>query len=192
VLDTNARSYFNTIFKTLANFLLSLHAKPLHVTIVALIVGLIGAFSFYMGLHVASFILLWLSGLLDVLDGEMARGNNTSSSKGALLDIFFDRVVEIAYIFAFVGTASNLSLLVLTSSIILSMTIFLSVGAMSHKSSKKSFYYQAGLIERTEAFIFFSLIIVFSDYATYIVYFFAFCIFFTVGQRLKEALNLLD
>ncbi len=72
------------------------------------------------------------------------------------------------------------------------MTLFLSVGAMSQKSSQKAFYYQAGLIERTEAFILFSLMIVFADYATYIAYLFAFLILITVLQRLKEALHILD
>jgi CDP-diacylglycerol--glycerol-3-phosphate 3-phosphatidyltransferase len=192
VLDTNARSYFDKIFKTLANLLLSLHVKPLHVTFFALFVGLVGAFCFYMGLHVTSLALLWFSGFLDVIDGELARLSGKSSQKGALLDLFFDRVVEIAYIFAFVGTASTISLLVLSCSIILSMTLFLSVGAMSQKSSQKAFYYQAGLIERTEAFILFSLMIVFADYATYIAYLFAFLILITVLQRLKEALHILD
>ena len=192
MLDSKARGYFDKIFKTFANSLFRLHIKPLHVTLFALFVGLVGALCFYMGLHVTSLVLLWFSGFLDVIDGELARLGGSSSQKGALLDIFFDRVVEIAYIFAFVGTASTISLLVLSCSIILSMTLFLSVGAMSDKDSKKAFYYQAGLIERTEAFILFSLMIVFSDYATYIVYLFAFLILITVIQRLKEALYILD
>jgi phosphatidylglycerophosphate synthase len=139
-----------------------------------------------------SLALLWLSGLCDVLDGELARLSNTQSSIGALFDIFFDRVVEIAYIFALIGTASTVSLLVLSSSIILSMTLFLTVGAISKQKSHKAFYYQAGLIERTEAFILFSLIIIFSAYATYLVYLFAFLICVTAGQRLREALKILD
>jgi CDP-diacylglycerol--glycerol-3-phosphate 3-phosphatidyltransferase len=191
MLDTHARGHLNSLFQTLAKSLLSLKIEPLHVTISALIVGIVGAFCFYIGFHITSLILLWLSGLLDVLDGEMARMSASSSKKGALLDIFFDRIVEIAYIFSFIGTASTLSLLVLSCSIILSMTLFLSVGAMSDKESKKSFYYQAGLIERTEAFVLFSLMIIFASYSTYIVYLFATLIIITVAQRLKEALLIL-
>lgn len=192
MLDSNARSYFDTIFKSFAKVLLRLHVKPLHVTLFALVMGLTGALCFYIGLHVTSLILLWISGLLDVVDGELARLSKASSQKGALLDIFFDRVVEIAYIFAFIGIASTISLLVLSCSIILSMTLFLSVGAMSDKNSKKAFYYQAGLVERTEAFILFSLMIIFVDYATYIAYIFAILIVITVFQRLREALHILD
>ena len=192
MIDSHARVYFKSIFLSISKGLLSLHVKPLHVTIASLIIGLIGAFCFFMGLHVTSLVLLWLSGLMDVLDGEMARQSNQSSQKGALLDLFFDRLVEIAYIFAFIGTATTESLLTLSVTIILSMTIFLSVGAMSTKKSKKAFYYQAGLIERTEAFLLFSLMIIFAEFSTYIAYVFAFLILITVIQRLKEALSILE
>ncbi len=191
MLDTHARGYFNILFQGLAKLLLSLHLKPLHVTFLALITGLIGAFSFYIGFHIISLILLWCSGLFDALDGEMARQSKLQSKKGALLDLLFDRVVEIAFIFSFINTASILSLLSLSCTIILSMTVFLTVGAMSEKQSKKSFYYQAGLIERTEAFILFSLMIIFSTYSTYIAYLFSILILITVLQRLKEALQIL-
>jgi len=192
LIDTHSRKYFNAIFINIAKFFLLLKLKPLYVTLFSLIIGLLGAASFFMGFHIVSLILLWLSGLMDVIDGQMARLSNQSSQKGALLDIFFDRVVEIAYIFAFINTASSESLLTLSSSIILSMTIFLTVGAMSDKKSKKAFYYQAGLIERTEAFILFSIMIIFSEYSTYIAYLFASLILITVFQRLKEALDILD
>jgi CDP-diacylglycerol--glycerol-3-phosphate 3-phosphatidyltransferase len=191
LIDTYARGYFSKLFLAIAKLLLSLHVKPLHVTVFSLFIGVVGAIYFYVGLHITSLILLWLSGFMDVLDGELARLSNQSSQKGALLDIFFDRIVEISYIFAFIGTASSESLLVLSCTIILSMTLFLSVGAMSQKESKKAFYYQAGLIERTEGFILFSLMIMFADFSTYIAYLFAFLIFLTVGQRLKEALSIL-
>lgn len=192
MLDTHGRGYLNSLFQNLAKLLLSLHLKPLHVTFMALIIGLIGAFCFYIGLHILSLLLLWCSGLFDVLDGEMARQSKSQSNKGALLDLLFDRIVEIAYIFSFVGTASTISLLILACTIILSMTLFLSVGAMSDKESKKSFYYQAGLIERTEGFMLFSLMIVFSTYSTYIAYVFSILIFITVLQRLREALQILE
>jgi len=192
LIDSHARVYFKTIFVSIAKLLLSLHVRALHVPMFSLFLGLIGAFCLFVGLHVTSLILLWLSGLMDVLDGELARLGKQSSQKGALLDIFFDRIVEIAYIFAFIGTASSESLLTLSVTIILSMTLFLSVGAMSTKTSKKAFYYQAGLMERTEAFILFSLMILFTEFATYIAYVFAFLIVITIFQRVQEALRILE
>lgn len=192
MIDTHARRHFAKLFLWAAKGLSCLHVKPLHVTSAALIVGLIGALCFYVGFHISSFVLLWLSGFLDVLDGELARLTDTKSQKGAVLDIFFDRIVEIAYIFAFIHTASMLSLLSLSACIILSLTLFLSVGAMSERKGKKAFYYQAGLMERTEGFILFSMMILFPTHATLVAYLFAFLILFTITQRLKEALKILE
>ena len=192
MLDTNARNYFDKFFLMCAKLLLSFNIKPLQVTFLALFIGVIGALFIYFEFYILSFVFLWISGFFDVLDGELARLSNTQSQKGALLDIFFDRIVEVSYIIAFVNVASTLSLLVLAVSIILSMTLFLSVGAMSSKNSKKEFYYQAGLIERTEGFILFSFMILFQEYASYIAYLFAFLILLTVFQRLKEALKILE
>lgn len=189
MIDTHARSYFNNIFYFLAKVLNRFNIKPLQVTYLALVLGLIGALSLYNGFYISSLVFLWLSGLFDVLDGELARLSKNQSAKGALLDIFFDRVVEISYIFAFIKTASTISLLFLSCSIILSMTIFLTVGAVSKAQSNKAFYYQAGMVERTEGFIFFSLMIIFPNYSTYIAYLFAFLISVTVVQRLKEAIK---
>lgn len=192
MIDTHARGYFKRLFILISRLFLSLHLKPIHITSCSLIIGIIGAFCFFIGYHFTSLALLWVSGLMDVIDGEMARLSDQSSQKGALLDIFFDRIVEISYILAFIGTATTESLLVLSVTIILSMTVFLTVGAMSDKHSKKAFYYQAGLIERTEAFMLFSLMIIFANYSTYIAYIFAFLILITIFQRLKEALSILE
>jgi CDP-diacylglycerol--glycerol-3-phosphate 3-phosphatidyltransferase len=191
MLDTNGRKYFSNFFLFLAKRCDVLGLKPLHVSFVALFSGLLGALLFFFGFAYLSLIFLWLSGLCDVLDGELARFSNQKTQRGALLDIFFDRIVELAYILSFIKIASTFSLLVLTCSIVLSMTLFLSVGAMRDNQTQKAFYYQAGLMERTEGFIFFSLIILFENYATFLVYLFAFLIFVTIYQRLCEALKIL-
>jgi archaetidylinositol phosphate synthase len=191
MLDTNGRKYFSNLFLFLAKKCDAFGLKPLHVSFLALFIGLLGAIFSFFGLSYFSLALLWLSGLFDVLDGELARLSNQKTQKGALLDIFFDRIVELAYILSFVKIASTFSLLILTCSIVLSMTLFLSVGAMHVNKTKKAFFYQAGLMERSEGFILFSLIILFENYATWLVYLFAFLIFITIYQRLREALKVL-
>ena len=76
-------------------------------------------------------------------------------------------------------------------SIIVAMTVFLTVGALSEKQGMKSFYYQAGLAERTEGFILFSLMIVFSPYLTAITLLFIAVQIFTIFQRMAEAKRIL-
>lgn len=72
-----------------------------------------------------AFILLWISGYLDTVDGTMARQQRQSSAWGTVQDITFDRIVELSVI---VGLATKFPevqfmLLLLTASIVLSMTI---------------------------------------------------------------------
>jgi archaetidylinositol phosphate synthase len=75
----------------------------------------------------------------------------------------------------------------LMGSIIFSMTVFLTVGALSEKKGIKSFYYQAGLLERTEGFVFFSLMLLLPGYLVPLTYLFVALEIFTALQRLYEA-----
>ena len=72
------------------------------------------------------------------------------------------------------------------------MTIFLTVGALSEKKGVKSFYYQAGVAERSEGFIFFSLMILIPSYLGIITNIFSILIIITAIQRFLEAKRLLD
>lgn len=84
------------------------------------------------------------------------------------------------------------NLIVLTVCILMSMTIFLTVGALSEKKGVKSFYYQAGVVERSEGFIFFSLMILIPSYLGIITNIFSILIIITAIQRFLEAKRLLD
>ncbi len=109
------------------------------------------------------------------------------------MDIVFDRLVEIMVLLALtiaypalgVGTA------LVFASIILSMTVFLTVGAVAEKTGNKSFYYQPGLVERTEGFIMISLAVLLADARFLVLVVFAALIFFTALQRFAEAVRLL-
>jgi len=124
--------------------------------------------------------------------GTMAR-KTKPSSWGTLLDISFDRLVEISVILglAFRFPESMWVLLLLSASIIVAMTIFLTVGALSEKQGMKSFYYQAGLAERTEGFILFTLMIAFPAYLTALTLIFIAAQLFTIFQRMAEAKRIL-
>ena len=68
----------------------------------------------------------------------------------------------------------------------------LTVGALSEKKGVKSFYYQAGVVERSEGFIFFSLMILIPSYLGIITNIFSILIIITAIQRFLEAKRLLD
>ena len=194
MLDTHARKYVNPIIELGAKFLLKLKLTPNNVTILALLLGVSTSIFLYFDMQIIAVTLLWVSGYLDAVDGAMARRSNSSSSFGTLLDIFSDRNVEVSIVLVlglkFVDVRYNL--IVLTVCILMSMTIFLTVGALSEKKGVKSFYYQAGVAERSEGFIFFSLMILIPSYLGIITNIFSILIIITAIQRFLEAKRLLD
>ena len=194
MLDTHARKYVNPIIELGAEFLLKLKLTPNNVTILALLLGVSTSIFLYFDMQIIAVTLLWVSGYLDAVDGAMARRSNSSSSFGTLLDIVSDRIVEVSIVLVlglkFVDVRYNL--IVLTVCILMSMTIFLTVGALSEKKGVKSFYYQAGVVERSEGFIFFSLMILIPSYLGIITNIFSILIIITAIQRFLEANRLLD
>ena len=194
MLDTHARKYVNPIIELGAKFLLKLKLTPNNVTILALLLGVSTSIFLYFDMQIIAVTLLWVSGYLDAVDGAMARRSNSASSFGTLLDIVSDRIVEVSIVLVlglkFVDVRYNL--IVLTVCILMSMTIFLTVGALSEKKGVKSFYYQAGVVERSEGFIFFSLMILIPSYLGIITNIFSILIIITAIQRFLEAKRLLD
>lgn len=193
MLDTHARKYVEPIIKKTANVLNRFGFTANQVTFIALIIGIISGVLVYFEHHYLALLFLWLSGFLDAVDGALARFNKPSPW-GTVMDVTFDRLVEISIILglAFRFTEATPALLLLSVSIIISMTIFLTVGAVSENKGLKSFYYQAGLAERTEGFIMLSLMIIFNSYLVPITLVFFSLVIITAFQRLIEAKKILD
>lgn len=189
MLDTHCRKYVQPIIRIGAQFFLKLGFTANKVTILAMLIGVSSGIFTYLGYNYIGVLVLWLSGYLDAVDGTIARETNSSSAFGTIMDITFDRMVEASVI---IGVASryrelSYSAMLLSISIIITMTIFLTTGSLTDKKSEKSFYYQAGLAERTEGFIMFSLIILLKDKAEIMIYALTIMIIITILQRFLEA-----
>lgn len=194
MLDTHARKYVDPLINKSAIFLLKKGFSPNSITYIALLLGLCSSTLVLFNCYVSSAIILWVSGSLDAIDGAMARISNTKSAWGTILDITFDRLVECFIIFSIAYKFQKLDMLlvVLIGCIVISMTVFLTVGALFENNGIKSFYYQAGLAERTEGFIFFTFIILFNEKSSVIIILFSVFIFITAVQRIIEAHRLLS
>ncbi len=194
MLDTYGRKYVDKYINSTSDFLLKLKLTPIQVTFMALILGLCASAAYYFGYKFLSIAILWISGYLDAVDGSMARKSKSITKTGTLLDIFFDRVVELAFIviFALKHGEAVFALLCLTCTIVMSMSVFLTSGMLIENKGKKSFHYQAGLMERTEGFIMFTLMILFNKYMLQITFLYAALIAFTVFQRLRESIKILE
>lgn len=193
MLDTHARKYVSPFIEFGANIFIKRKISANIVTILALILGVLSAILLYLDKNIFAVIVLWISGYLDAVDGSIARKTNSSSSFGTVLDVTFDRIVEIGIIFvsALKFEEVRLNIIVLLACILVSMVIFLTVGAVSEKSGIKSFYYQAGVAERSEGFIMLSLMMVFESYLGIVVNIFSFIVIITALQRMIEAKNIL-
>lgn len=193
MLDTGARKYVQPVISLGGKFFIKVGLTANDVTMIALFLGILAGILTYFGYPLLALASLWISGYLDAVDGTIARVQG-STRFGTVMDITFDRLVEIAIIIglALRYSGNEIYLLFLACSIIITMTIFLTTGTMADKVSEKSFYYQAGLAERTEGFIMFSLMMVFTDYLKILTVIFTLMIAITAVQRFLEAKKILD
>ncbi|WP_320047984.1 CDP-alcohol phosphatidyltransferase family protein [uncultured Ilyobacter sp.] len=192
MLDTHARKHVQPIIKKVANFFMRYNFTANQVTVIAFFMGISAGIFIYFKMPLMAITVLWLSGLLDAVDGTIARENGATPF-GTVMDITFDRLVEISVILGLAFRFSNtrMIMLILTCSIIFSMTVFLTTGMMAKKKGSKSFYYQAGVAERTEGFIFFTMMMLFTKYINPIGVVFFSAVIFTASQRLLEARKIL-
>lgn len=169
------------------SFLKNVH--PIYVTIISCIIGLISSIFIFLESPLIALFFLLMSGLLDVLDGSIARTFQKTSHVGAVLDIYLDRVVEFSVIFAlffYDPIHRAIPTLLMSGGILLCVSSFLVVGVFSENTSEKSFHYSPGIIERAEAFLFFSCMILFPISFTYASYTFAFFMMITSMIRIYE------
>jgi phosphatidylglycerophosphate synthase len=193
MLDTHARKYVQPLIKSVADFFMGHNFTANQVTIIAFFMGISTGFFIYFKMTILAVIFMWLSGLLDAVDGTIAREKG-STPFGTVMDITFDRLVEISVILglALRFPEMRMIMLLLTCSIIFSMTVFLTTGMMAEKKGGKSFYYQAGVAERTEGFLFFTGMMIFINHIHIIGIIFIGAVIFTAIERLIEAKKILD
>jgi len=188
MLDTHARRWVEPLISTVARLLHRAGLTANAVTVLAMLVGVLAALCVAAGWGWTGIGVLWLSGLLDAADGALARMTRTSPF-GAILDITFDRVVEIAMIVALAWRypEARFILVILAGTIAVAMSLFLSIAAALRNRSVKSFHYAPGLGERTEAFICLSLMIAGSSHLLAWTSLFIGVIAYTMLQRLHHA-----
>lgn len=190
MIDTYLRNIFQTACSpSYLRKLSQAKISPHLYTLGALICGLsITPALAYQKIWIALCLLL-ASGFLDTVDGSVARAKNQATPEGAIFDIVSDRIVETAIIFGlyFVDPESRgLLCLLMLGSILLCITTFLVVGIFVKNTSEKGFYYSPGIIERSEAFIFFGAMILFRNYFFYISILFSALVLITALVRIWQ------
>ena len=192
MLDTHGQKILQPLLSAIARLCQRLGVSADTLSLTGLILGLIAALLVACGLPQGGIVVLWLSGLLDAADGTLARMTRPTPL-GAVMDITFDRIVEVAMILALAWRypEARMALLVLTAIIVVGMSLFLSIGAAVANRSEKSFHYAPGLAERSEGFIFLSLMALDAAHLVAWTLLFAVAIVFTMGQRFRHAREVL-
>ncbi|MGL5277991.1 MAG: CDP-alcohol phosphatidyltransferase family protein [Cetobacterium sp.] len=193
MLDTYCRKYIQPLIGVGAETAMKIGLSANAVTIIAMLLGIFSGCLAAFGFNIPAVLILWFSGYLDAVDGTIARKTNSSSPFGTVMDITFDRMVEGAVILGVAYKYSEFSFLslILAVSIIISMTIFLTTGPLAENKGEKTFYYQAGLAERTEGFLMLSLMILLKENAGVVINIFTAMVLFTAFQRFVEAKKIL-
>ncbi len=162
MLDTKGRHLINTPANGLAKLANRVHLLPNQVTMISFVVGVAAGVAMAAGLEIIGLGLLWASGLLDVVDGQLARLTHSSSKSGALLDMILDRMVEAVFVAGMVIADPGLAMPVIgfLMMVIFNFSTFLSAGSLFANTGIKSMHYDDGLIERTETFLFLTLAVI--------------------------------
>lgn len=84
----NLRPYVKKFIDPLAR---KINIKPNYLTILGLLIALVAAYMFAMGSLLWGGIFIALSGFLDIIDGAVARNNNSTTKFGGFLDSTADR-----------------------------------------------------------------------------------------------------
>ncbi|QVL55356.1 MAG: CDP-alcohol phosphatidyltransferase family protein [Simkaniaceae bacterium] len=190
MIDSNYRTpYQRLIIEPLLKKAFLKGISPLTVTLIGVASGIFIPLFLYFHQSIAALAFLGISGFCDTLDGSLARHKDLSSPSGAVLDIVADRLVEWAILlglFLYAPESRGLMTIWMLGSVLLCITTFLVVGIFQKNASEKSFHYSPGLIERAEAFIFFSLMILFPNFFTLLALLFGGLTLLTAIIRIKQ------
>jgi archaetidylinositol phosphate synthase len=175
MIDSHLRTFYQKVmidpFLPLFSYL-----SPSTVTFFAVIAGISVLPLLAIKWIMAAFVMLLFSGFLDTLDGSIARFKNKATPFGAAFDIIGDRMVEFSVILGLYFYQPEER----------SLNCFLVVGIFTQNQSEKSFHYSPGIIERAEAFIFFSIMILFPSLFTITSYLFMTLVLLTTLIRLYQ------
>ncbi|NGX50699.1 MAG: Inner membrane protein YnjF [Chlamydiae bacterium] len=163
--------------------------SPKSATALALLAGVLIPLFLMAHQSYLAFLSLLVSGFFDTLDGSLARHKNQTSPQGAVVDIASDRLVEFSIVlglYLYAPLVRGLPCLLILGSVFFCVTTFLVVGIFQENSSEKSFHYSPGIIERGEAFIFFSLMILLPSFFTPLALLFTGLVFLTSFLRIKK------
>ena len=187
MLSDQLRQAFSGLTTKSGKFLGRLGISANFVTFLVLVTGILAAYFICLGKFNLAILFVIVSGILDGLDGAVAKANNKETKFGGLFDSTTDKLTEIL-IYIALGVYN--SALWLPASLAISFFMLSSyISKHAKASGGKS---QGGFLERKERIVLIVLSLFFINYAHYVLWFIAACSLFTAGQRFYKNYKILS
>ena len=200
MLDQKLNLFFKPFLTKFATIILKYEISPNQITLFSFILGIVCFIFLSLGMIYISLIFFILNRFFDGVDGTMARLKKPTDL-GGFYDIISDFLIYALLPFGFILFDNNnfLSMSFLLTSFIGTCSTFLTTAWIFEKKklkieqlSKKSFFYSEGIIEGTETIVFFILMFVFFEVASFIAWIFALLCFLTTVIRVFKVSKILN
>ncbi len=201
MLDSIVTPFIKPLLKPIVEGLNRKGITPNQVTIIGFVVGLFAVPMIVLHWWWAALFFIAMNRIMDGIDGELARFQQSSSTAGGFLDICLDFLFYAAIPLAF-GLANPeqwaIPALVLIVTFIGTGSSFLAFAIAAEKYQidrpqfkNKSFYYMQGLAEGTETIAVFIAFCIWPEHFSTIAYIFAFICSITIVTRISGGFHTL-
>jgi CDP-diacylglycerol--glycerol-3-phosphate 3-phosphatidyltransferase len=150
LIPLSIRVKFRSMLEPMARALSSGRVHPNTITIIGLIPAVFAGIAFSRGMVRTGGLFLGISGVLDLLDGLVARIGNKQSNFGAILDSTLDRYAEIA---VFIGLAALYRDSIVLFAVMLALCGSLMVSYVKARAEGLGFSCDTGLLQRPERLV---------------------------------------
>ncbi len=178
MLTENLREIFRGLSNKTGETLGKTGLSPNFFTFLILVFGFIATYFIYLGSFKMAILFILISGLMDFIDGAVAKVNKKETKFGALFDSVSDKTSEISWYLAF--GLLNPQLWFGAS---LAIAFFMLSSYISKHAKASGGKSGGGIMERKERLILIILGLIFINYISYILYTIAFFSFITCLQR---------
>lgn len=173
MIEKEVRRFTNAFIEKLALVFSKLHISPNTMSFISFLVGFAGAYSIALGELTLAFVLIAVSGILDAVDGSIARITNKTSKWGALLDSTLDKIVEIAIFVGIFLFNQSLAIVVMLCIIFMMLSSYTNKHIATFKLKKsdyRPFFYIYTFADRFERLVLVSLALIFPAFMREILY----------------------
>lgn len=172
------REIFKGISNKIGEILGRTGPSPNFFTLLVLVFGFITAYFIYLGSFIWAIVFILISGIMDFIDGAVAKVNKKETKFGALFDSTVDKTSEIAFYIAL--GLYNPELWLGAS---LTIAFFMLSSYISERANALGGRGGGGIMERKERLILIIFGLLFISYMSYILYVIAFFSLITCLQR---------